>query len=88
MLSSWEDEEEFEEVEDPSARFEDLGEEEEADVISAVLTWEEDGERELAVDLGIADQGSFLQVTEVDIRPEQQALERALVEAFRDELEL
>ena len=88
MLSSWENEEDFEEVEDPSALFADLGDKEEGDVISAVLTWEEDGERELAVDLGIAGHGSFLQVNEVDIRPEQQALEQALVQAFRDELEL
>ncbi len=88
MLSSWENGEEFEDVEDPSALLEDLGGEEEADVISTVLIWEEDGEREIAVDLGFADQGSFLQVNEVDIRPEQQALEQALVEAFREELEL
>lgn len=88
MLSSWEDEEEFEEVEDPSALFEDSGDEEEGDVISSVLTWEEDGEREIAVDLALADQGPFLQVNEIDIRPEQQALEQALVEAFREELEL
>ena len=88
MLSSWEDEEEFEEVEELPGMRGDLGDEEEADVISAVLTWEEDGERELAVDLGIADHGSFLQVNEVDIRPEQQALEQALLQAFRDELEL
>ncbi len=63
-------------------------EENDGDVLATVLTWEEDGEREIAVDLGLADQGPFLQVNEIDVRPEQQALEQALVQAFRDELEL
>ena len=40
------------------------------------------------MDLALAGQGPFLQVNEIDIRPEQQALEQALVEAFREELEL
>lgn len=60
---------------------------EEADVITAILTWEEGGDRELAVDLGISDDGTYLQVNSVDIRPEPQALEQALLEGFRDELE-
>lgn len=61
---------------------------EEADVITAILTWEEGGDRELAVDLGISDDGTYLQVNSVDIRPEQEALEQALLEGFRDELEI
>ena len=61
---------------------------EEADVITAILTWEEGGDRELAVDLGIGDDGTYLQVNSVDIRPEPEALEQALLEGFRDELEL
>ena len=61
---------------------------EEADVITAILTWEEGGDRELAVDLGISDDGTYLQVNSVDIRPEREALERALLEGFRDELEI
>lgn len=61
---------------------------EEADVISAILTWEEGGSRELAVDLGISDDGTYLQVNNVDIRPERDALEQALLEGFRDELEI
>ena len=61
---------------------------EEADVISAILTWEEGGDRELAVDLGISDDGTYLQVNNVDIRPEPEALEQALLEGFRDELEI
>ncbi len=61
---------------------------EEADVITAILTWEEGGDRELAVDLGISDDGTYLQVNSVDIRPEREALEQALLEGFRDELEI
>jgi len=62
--------------------------EEEADVITGILTWEEGGELELAVDLGISDEGTYLQVNGIDIRPEREALEQALVEGFRDELNL
>ena len=61
---------------------------EEADVITAILTWQEGGELELAVDLGISDEGTYLQVNGIDIRPEREALEQALVEGFRDELNL
>ena len=61
---------------------------EEADVITAILTWQEGGELELAVDLGISDEGTYLQVNGIDIRPEKEALEQALVEGFRDELNL
>jgi hypothetical protein len=62
--------------------------EEEADYVSTVLTWEEDGECEIAVDLGIAEDGIYLQVNEIDIRLEREALELALVEAFREELQV
>ena len=63
-------------------------EEEEADLIATILTWEEAGEREIAVDLGLGEDGAYLQVNGVAIRPEGAALEQALAEAFRDELEL
>ena len=59
-----------------------------ADYISAELTWEEDGEREIAVDLGIAEEGFYLQVNGIDVRIEREALEQALVEAFREELQV
>ena len=62
--------------------------EEEGDLIATILTWDEAGEREIAVDLGLAEDGTYLQVNGVDIRLEADALEQALVEAFRDELEL
>jgi hypothetical protein len=62
--------------------------EEEADYVSTVLTWEEDGECEIAVDLGIGEDGIYLQVNEIDIRLEREALELALVQAFREELQV
>jgi hypothetical protein len=67
---------------------EDDDEDDDADYISAELTWEEDGEREIAVDLGIAEEGFYLQVNGIDVRIEREALEQALVEAFREELQV
>lgn len=66
----------------------DDSEEEEGDLIANILIWDEAGEREIAVDLGSSEDGTYLQVNGVDIRMEAEALEQALVEAFRDELEL
>ncbi|HZA21916.1 MAG TPA: hypothetical protein VFA32_04820 [Dehalococcoidia bacterium] len=63
-------------------------EDEDAEYISAELIWEEDGEREIAVDLGISDEGLYLQVNGIDVRLEREALEQALLEAFREELQL
>ena len=61
---------------------------EDADYVSTVLTWDEDGECEIAVDLGFGENGIYLQVNEIDIRPEREALEDALVEAFKEELQV
>lgn len=68
--------------------FEGEEEEEEADVISVILSWDEAGEREVSIDLGVTDNGTYAKVNGVDIRPEREALESALVQAFRDELEV
>jgi len=66
-----------------------IGEEEEdADVIALILTWDERGERELAIDLGVTDDGIYVQINGIEIRAEREALEPALLQAFRDELEL
>jgi hypothetical protein len=40
------------------------------------------------VELEISDEGTSLQINGVGVRFDRNALERALVEAFRDELEL
>jgi hypothetical protein len=63
-------------------------EEEDADVIALILTWEERGERELAIDLGVTDDGIYVQVNGIEVRAEREALEPALLQAFREELEL
>jgi hypothetical protein len=63
-------------------------EEEDADVIALILTWEERGERELAIDLGVTDEGVYVQINGIEIRAEREAMEPALLQAFREELEL
>jgi hypothetical protein len=62
--------------------------EDSGDVITTVLSWDEGGELEIAVDLGLSDEGTYLQINGIEIRPEREALEQGLVEAFRDELDL
>lgn len=58
------------------------------ELITTVLSWDEDGEREIAVEVVLTEHGPALHVNGVDIRPDRDALEQALVEAFRDELEV
>jgi hypothetical protein len=87
-LPSWDSTEEEDEELGLPPLSDDVEDDEDADYISFTLSWEEDGEREIAVDLGISDDGIYLLVNGEDTRPEREALERALVEAFREELEL
>ncbi|CUV02994.1 hypothetical protein MGWOODY_Clf2182 [hydrothermal vent metagenome] len=61
---------------------------EDTDVVTTILSWEEGGEMEIAVDLGLSDEGIYLQINEIEIRPERDALEQGLIVAFRDELDL
>ena len=61
---------------------------EDTDVITTILSWYEDGDLEIAVDLGLSNEGIYLQINEIEIRPEREALEQGLIEAFKDELEL
>ena len=63
-------------------------EDDDTDVITTILSWNEGGEMEIAVDLGLSDEGIYLQINEIEIRPEREAFEQGLIEAFRDELEL
>ncbi len=70
----------------PSSDLEE--DEDDSDVITSVVAWEEGGQLEIIVDLGLTDEGTYLQVNGIEIRPERDALEQALLEAFRDELEL
>ncbi len=86
--SSWEPSQETSPSPLPMLAGDDEDDEEEADYISVELTWDEDGEREIAVDLGIGEDGVYLQVNGIDTRIERDALEQALIEAFRDELQV
>jgi len=67
---------------------EEPAEDDDTDVITTILSWEEGGDLEIAVDLGLSNDGIYLQINEIEIRPERAALEQGLIEAFRDELEL
>jgi hypothetical protein len=74
----WESEEED--------RFE--GEDDMADVITTSLTWDEGEELEVLVELVMLDEGLSLLVNGMQIRQDQDALERALLNAFREQLEV
>ena len=87
-VSSWEEEETEEDPDEVSPMLDGLEELEDEDYINVILTWEEDGEREIVLDLGFGEPEMSLLVNGVDIRLEQEALEQALVEAFRMQLEL
>ena len=67
---------------------EEPDEDDDTDVITTILSWEEGGDLEIAVDLGLSNDGIYLQINEIEIRSERTALEQGLIEAFRDELEL
>ena len=59
-----------------------------ADVISTALTWSEGEELEIVVEIAMLDEGISLMVNGVQIRQDSSALERALIEAFREQLQL
>jgi hypothetical protein len=64
------------------------GEDDLADVISTTLTWDEGEELEVVVELVMLDDGLTLLVNGVQIRRDREALERALLSAFREQLEV
>ena len=59
-----------------------------ADVISTTLSWDEGEELEVVVELAMLDEGISLMVNGVQIRQDRSALERALIDAFREQLQL
>ena len=59
-----------------------------ADVITTALTWDEGEELEVVVELAMLDEGLSLMVNGVQIRQDRNALERALIDAFREQLQL
>ena len=75
----WEDE-------DDEDQFE--GEDDMADVITTTLSWDEGEELEVVVELVMLDEGLSLMVNGVPIRQDPDALERALLNAFREQLDI
>lgn len=73
----WEEEDEDEPYDDEAA-----------DVITTVLTWEEGEELEIACELVMLDEGITLLVNGDQIRVERAALEQALLAAFREQLQM
>ncbi len=82
-VRSWE----LEPADDDLLDIEDEDEEDD-DVLSFVLSWDERGDREIAVEMVLTAEGIALVVNGIGVRPERAALEDALVATFRDELEL
>ena len=74
------------EAEDEESLFE--GEDDMADVITTALTWDEGEELEVMVELVMLDDGLSLLVNGVQIRRDPDALQKALINAFREQLEV
>ena len=73
------------ETEDDDQAFDD---DDAADVITTALTWDEGEELEITVELVMLDEGVALMVNGIQIRHDRGALERALLDAFREQLQL
>ena len=75
--------------EEPIASDDESEEElDDGDFISVLLEWEENGEREIAVDLGRDDSGLYLEVNGHEIPMEKESLQAALLYAIKEELDL
>ena len=64
-----------------------LDDDDAADVITTALSWDEGEELEVVIELAMLDEGISLMVNSIQIRQDRDALERALISAFREELE-
>ena len=83
-LQSWEEESD----DDASGLDESMDDFDDADYVSTILTWQESGLCEIAVDVELGAQGIAVQVNEVEIRPDPESLKSALITAFKEELDL
>ena len=83
-LQSWEEESD----DDASELDESMDDFDDADYVSTILTWQESGLCEIAVDVELGEQGISVQVNEVEIRPDPESLKSALITAFKEELDL
>lgn len=88
-VRSWQIESDDDDIRDinfPDIEIDD--EDEDGEVLSHILSWDEGGDREIAVEIVLTGEGISLMINGIGVRPERAALEDALVESFRDELEL
>ena len=83
-LQSWEEESD----DDASELDESMDDFDDADYVSTILTWQESGLCEIAVDVELGEQGIAVQVNEMEIRPDPESLKSALITAFKEELDL
>ena len=67
---------------------EDDEEVQDTDFISCVLEWEENGERELAVDVGRDESGLYIEVNGHEISMDEETLQAAVLYAAKEELDL
>ena len=83
VTKSWEDSSSA----DTEESEEDDEEVQDTDFISCVLEWEENGERELAVDVGRDESGLYIEVNGHEISMDEETLQAAALYAVKEELD-
>ena len=83
VTKSWEDSSSA----DTEESEEDDEEVQDTDFISCVLEWEENGERELAVDVGRDESGLYIEVNGHEISMDDETLQAAVLYAVKEELD-
>ena len=83
VTKSWEDSSSA----DTEESEEDDEEVQDTDFISCVLEWEENGERELAVDVGREESGLYIEVNGHEISMDEETLQAAVLYAVKEELD-
>ena len=83
VTKSWEDSSSA----DTEESEEDDEEAQDTDFISCVLEWEENGERELAVDVGRDESGLYIEVNGHEISMDEETLQAAVLYAVKEELD-
>ena len=83
VTKSWEDSSSA----DTEESEEDDEEVQDTDFISCVLEWEENGERELAVDVGRDEYGLYIEVNGHEISMDEETLQAAVLYAVKEELD-
>jgi hypothetical protein len=84
--NSWESETDLNDPEpEPNA---DEQDEEDTDYISYILDWDEDGEREIAIDIGLEDGSMYLEINGHDVALEAPEIQQMLINVIQEELEI